>query len=422
MIKFYKLTTSQRIERLYQEGYLSQADFDFLQNGSILTSQTGSHLIENYIGNFSLPLGIADHFMIDQQDYLIPMVTEEPSVIAAACNAAQIISHCGGFQTQVQRVGIRGQIVFQGRLLTNGKQFLQQQYSQLKKIADQTHPTLKQHGGGLKNITVQKYDDFVEFDLLIDSAEAMGANIVNTILEAEAHYLQQQLPELQLLMAILSNHNSQQLAQSQVKIKVNELATEQMYGLQVAQRIVAASHFAEISIARAATHNKGIMNGIIAVALATGNDTRNLSAAIYSFVNEQHSLLTNWQLQGQKLIGTIKVPLPLGSVGGAISTLPSAQLALRILRQPNAVQLMGIIASVGLASNLAALRALVTTGIQSGHMNLQWQSLALMAGAHAQEITSLVDYLNKYPQKANLAAVKLKLKQLRKEHENHGWN
>lgn len=422
MIKFYKLTTSQRIERLYQEGYLSQADFDFLQNGSILTSQTGSHLIENYIGNFSLPLGIADHFMIDQQDYLIPMVTEEPSVIAAACNAAQIISHCGGFQTQVQRVGIRGQIVFQGRLLTNGKQFLQQQYSQLKKIADQTHPTLKQHGGGLKNITVQKYDDFVEFDLLIDSAEAMGANIVNTILEAEAHYLQQQLPELQLLMAILSNHNSQQLAQSQVKIKVSELATEQMYGLQVAQRIVAASHFAEISIARAATHNKGIMNGIIAVALATGNDTRNLSAAIYSFVNEQHSLLTNWQLQGQKLIGTIKVPLPLGSVGGAISTLPSAQLALRILRQPNAVQLMGIIASVGLASNLAALRALVTTGIQSGHMNLQWQSLALMAGAQAQEITPLVAYLNKYPQKANLAAVKLKLKQLRKEHKNHGWN
>lgn len=422
MIKFYKLTTSQRIERLYQEGYLSQADFDFLQNGSILTSQTGSHLIENYIGNFSLPLGIADHFMIDQQDYLIPMVTEEPSVIAAACNAAQIISHCGGFQTQVQRVGIRGQIVFQGRLLTNGKQFLQQQYSQLKKIADQTHPTLKQHGGGLKNITVQKYDDFVEFDLLIDSAEAMGANIVNTILEAEAHYLQQQLPELQLLMAILSNHNSQQLAQSQVKIKVSELATEQMYGLQVAQRIVAASHFAEISIARAATHNKGIMNGIIAVALATGNDTRNLSAAIYSFVNEQHSLLTNWQLQGQKLIGTIKVPLPLGSVGGAISTLPSAQLALRILRQPNAVQLMGIIASVGLASNLAALRALVTTGIQSGHMNLQWQSLALMAGAQAQEITPLVAYLTKYPQKANLAAVKLKLKQLRKEHKNHGWN
>lgn len=422
MIKFYKLTTSQRIERLYQEGYLSQSDFDFLQNGSILTSQTGSHLIENYIGNFSLPLGIADHFMIDQQDYLIPMVTEEPSVIAAACNAAQIISHCGGFQTQVQRVGIRGQIVFQGRLLTNGKQFLQQQYSQLKEIADQTHPTLKQHGGGLKNITVQKYDDFVEFDLLIDSAEAMGANIVNTILEAEAHYLQQQLPELHLLMAILSNHNSQQLAQSQVKIKVSELATEQMYGLQVAQRIVAASHFAEISIARAATHNKGIMNGIIAVALATGNDTRNLSAAIYSFVNEQHSLLTNWQLQGQKLIGTIKVPLPLGSVGGAISTLPSAQLALRILRQPNAVQLMGIIASVGLASNLAALRALVTTGIQSGHMNLQWQSLALMAGAQAQEITPLVAYLNKYPQKANLAAVKLKLKQLRKEHKNHGWN
>lgn len=422
MIKFYKLTTSQRIERLYREGYLSQSDFDFLQNGSILTSQTGSHLIENYIGNFSLPLGIADHFMIDQQDYLIPMVTEEPSVIAAACNAAQIISHCGGFQTQVQRVGIRGQIVFQGRLLTNGKQFLQQQYSQLKEIADQTHPTLKQHGGGLKNITVQKYDDFVEFDLLIDSAEAMGANIVNTILEAEAHYLQQQLPELQLLMAILSNHNSQQLAQSQVKIKVSELATEQMYGLQVAQRIVAASHFAEISIARAATHNKGIMNGIIAVALATGNDTRNLSAAIYSFVNEQHSLLTNWQLQGQKLIGTIKVPLPLGSVGGAISTLPSAQLALRILRQPNAVQLMGIIASVGLASNLAALRALVTTGIQSGHMNLQWQSLALMAGAQAQEITPLVAYLNKYPQKANLAAVKLKLKQLRKEHKNHGWN
>lgn len=415
MTKFYKLTTSQRIKQLYQQGYLSQADCDFLKTGNILTTQTGSHLVENYIGNFSLPLGLANHFVIDQQNYLIPMVTEEPSVIAAACNAAQRISHCGGFYTQVQRVGIQGQIVFQGQLSFNGEQFLQQQYARLKEIADQAHPTLRQHGGGLKNITIQKYEDFVEFDLLIDSAEAMGANIVNTILEAEAHYLQQQLPQLQLLMAILSNYNPQQLAQAQVKVKVSELATEQWDGLQVAQRMVAASRFAQISRTRAATHNKGIMNGIIAVALATGNDTRNLSAAIYSFLNEQHPLLTKWQLQGQNLIGTIKVPLPLGSVGGAISTLPSAQLALRILRRPNAEQLMGIIASVGLASNLSALRALVTTGIQAGHMNLQWQSLALMAGAQAEEITPLVSYLKKYPQKANLAAVKLKLQQLRKE-------
>lgn len=414
MTKLYEMTTAQRLKQLQMKGYLTQSDMELLQTNSALPATIGSHLVENYLGNFALPFGVANHFLINQQDYLIPMATEEPSVIAAASNAAQRVARSGGFQTQVFRNGLQGQIVFQGHL-KDKTSFLQQHHNQIMTIADQAHPTLQQHGGGLKDININNYKDFVEFNLLINPAEAMGANVVNTILEAVAHYLQQQLPQLDLLMAILSNQAPQQIASASAQIDFEQLATSQYSGYQVAQRIVAASEFAQISAARAATHNKGIMNGIIATVLATGNDTRNINAAVYAGLNQNQKTLSEWQIHDQKLVGNIRLSLPLGSVGGAISTLPMAQLAMRILQQPSAAQLMGIVAAVGLASNLAALRALVTQGIQAGHMNLQWQSLAIMAGAKADEIAPIVAYLKAHPQVANLANAHKQLEQLRKD-------
>ncbi|AXX64885.1 hydroxymethylglutaryl-CoA reductase, degradative [Bombilactobacillus bombi] len=414
MTKLYEMTTAQRLKQLQMEGYLTQSDMELLQTNSALPATIGSHLVENYLGNFALPFGVANHFLINQQDYLIPMATEEPSVIAAASNAAQRVARSGGFQTQVFRNGLQGQIVFQGHL-KDKTSFLQQHHNQIMTIADQAHPTLQQHGGGLKDININNYKDFVEFNLLINPAEAMGANVVNTILEAVAHYLQQQLPQLDLLMAILSNQAPQQIASASAQIDFEQLATSQYSGYQVAQRIVAASEFAQISAARAATHNKGIMNGVIATVLATGNDTRNINAAVYAGLNQSQKTLSEWQIHDQKLVGNIRLSLPLGSVGGAISTLPMARLAMRILQQPSATQLMGIVATVGLASNLAALRALVTQGIQAGHMNLQWQSLAIMAGAKADEIAPIVAYLKAHPQVANLANAHKQLEQLRKD-------
>ncbi|MBA1434786.1 hydroxymethylglutaryl-CoA reductase, degradative [Bombilactobacillus bombi] len=414
MTKFYQLTTSQRLQKLQEQGYLTASEVHLLQNSTALSETVGSHLIENYVGNFPLPLGLANHFVINSQDYLIPMVTEEPSVIAAASNAAQRMAYSGGITTRVQRLGINGQIVFQGELPDHAE-FLQQHQAVIYQVAKQAHPTLLEHGGGLQDIQLQTYPGYVEFNLLIDPAAAMGANVVNTILEAVAHYLQQQLPQLRLLMAILSNHAPHQQAFAQARIDFQQLANEKMTGELVAQRIVAASDFAVLSPARAATHNKGIMNGVIAASLATGNDIRNVSAAVYAGLDDRQPLLTSWQLQGQQLVGKIKLNLPIGSVGGAISTLPLAQLALKILRQPTVADLMGIIASVGLASNLAALRALVTQGIQAGHMHLQWQSLALAAGAHANEIEQVVTYLDDHPQRASLQGAQKFLQQLRKD-------
>ncbi|UQS81755.1 hydroxymethylglutaryl-CoA reductase, degradative [Bombilactobacillus folatiphilus] len=412
MTKFYELSTEQRLQQLYQAGYLSAADLKLLTPSQGLPTEIASHLVENQIGAFGVPLGLAQNFVIDGKSYLVPLATEEPSVIAAASNAAKRCQQAGGFQTKVRREGLNGQIVFMGQL-AHAEQFLAQHLAQIKAVATKAHPSLEQHGGGFKQITVRQVGEFVEFLLLIDPAQAMGANVVNTLTEAVAHYLATQLPQLELLMAILSNQVPNQRVQVQAQFTFAELATKKMAGQQVAKKIVAASQFAQLSSSRAATHNKGTMNGMNAVVLATGNDTRNLNAAAYADLTDRHPTWTQWQITDDQLVGTIELPLPLGQVGGAISTLPLAQLSLKILQQPSAKQLMSIVASVGLASNLAALRALVTRGIQAGHMNLQLQSLALMAGANGAELEAVVAQLRKQPQQANLSLAQAILQHLR---------
>lgn len=616
--KFYKLTTNERVSSLIDDGSLDVSDTKVLQDCAALPTDIASHMVENQIGIFPVPLGLAEHFCIDGKHYRIPMASEEPSVIAAAGNAAQRIARSGGFHTQVKRSGICAQIVFQlnepvhetmsgkrpdevspsnagegfaqsgthiGRTgslkspdcsrddyghgdydrddsgrndiysvsgtndfdgfyevsnasnptnvnaatnankaentsnptnanaatnannvnntndanktqnknnpeyaenanrandvnnvsnLTNGndannaenatsvnnvnyatnandakninntnnaesaastsevngsngagnahihtddvnvwQSFLNEHRECIETIADQSHPTLKRHGGGLRNIRVQLVDGFLEFDLMIDPGEAMGANTVNTIAEAVAQYLKPFIPCGDLLMAILSNRTEYQRVRSWARIDVDDLATADMDGLSVARRIETAARFAQVSELRAATHNKGIMNGINAVVLATGNDTRNVNAAAYADVHDNHRTWTTWNVEGRQLVGEIDIPMPIGAIGGAISTLPMAKLSMKLLHQPNAEQLMGIIASVGLASNLSAMRALVTKGIQAGHMNLQLQSLAMMAGAQGAETEKLVMRLREHPRDANLDTARRLLNDIR---------
>ena len=428
-MKFYERDTESRLRLLAAEGSLATQDLELLSDCAALPRAVAEHLIENQIGVFPVPLGLAEHMLVDGHAYRVPMATEEPSVIAAVSNAAQRVARSGGFHTQVLREGIPAQIVFldhshtrEDVQATQMQEFLAARQDTITCVADDAHPTLRSHGGGLRSVTAQAHDGFLEFDLLIDPGEAMGANIVNTIAQAVARYLGSQLPGHEPLMAILSNATAQQRVRASAEITMQSLATSDMSGETVARRIVEAARFAQCSGLRAATHNKGVMNGINAVVLATGNDTRNVSAAAYADLDDSRRTWTTWTIrtEGRKpglLRGTIDIPLPIGSVGAAISTLPMAGLAMRLLGQPSASQLMGIMASVGLASNLSAMRALVTRGIQAGHMKLQLSSLAMMAGAQGRELDDLTAALRHNPAQANLTEARRLLTQLRADGE-----
>ncbi|WP_161786317.1 3-hydroxy-3-methylglutaryl-CoA reductase [Bifidobacterium mongoliense] len=435
-MKFYELDTSRRLQMLVDEGLIDERDRATLAPSRALPEDIGSHLIENHIGAFPVPLGLAEHFLIDGRALRVPMATEEPSVIAAAGNAAQRVARSGGFHTRASRRGIVAQIVFRqgdgvggdasgnrsgGRSGKRGlASFLAAHRREIGDVADRAHPTLRSHGGGLCGIEVRRTGEFVEFDLLIATGEAMGANTVNTIAEAVAAYLSARLAGFDLLMAILSNKADDQRVHVEARIAAADLATSTMPGDEVASRIAAAARFAEQSDLRAATHNKGVMNGIVAAALAAGNDVRNVVAAAYADLDAEQRTWTSWRVADGGLCGSIDMPMPIGVVGGAVSTLPVARLAMTMLGHPGADELMGIIASVGLASNLSAMRALVTQGIQAGHMHLQLRSLAMTTGAQGRELEVLTRRLQADPSRASLERARVSLDAIRAEHASKG--
>lgn len=421
---------------LVDEGLIDERDRATLAPSRALPEDIGSHLIENHIGAFPVPLGLAEHFLIDGRALRVPMATEEPSVIAAAGNAAQRVARSGGFHTRASRRGIVAQIVFRqgdgvggdasgnrsgGRSGKRGlASFLAAHRREIGDVADRAHPTLRSHGGGLCGIEVRRTGEFVEFDLLIATGEAMGANTVNTIAEAVAAYLSARLAGFDLLMAILSNKADDQRVHVEARIAAADLATSTMPGDEVASRIAAAARFAEQSDLRAATHNKGVMNGIVAAALAAGNDVRNVVAAAYADLDAEQRTWTSWRVADGGLCGSIDMPMPIGVVGGAVSTLPVARLAMTMLGHPGADELMGIIASVGLASNLSAMRALVTQGIQAGHMHLQLRSLAMTTGAQGRELEVLTRRLQADPSRASLERARVSLDAIRAQHASKG--
>ncbi|PRP91983.1 3-hydroxy-3-methylglutaryl-coenzyme A reductase [Enhygromyxa salina] len=382
---------------------LEPARFADADSGA-LEQDTAEHMIENVIGCLSLPIGVATNFRLNGRDYLVPMCVEEASVVAAASNAAKMIRAGGGFagvsdppwmiaQVQLVRVGPRA-VEDVVRAVEADKQALLD-------IADDSHPRLVARGGGARGVEVRTLDeDTIVVHMLIDCRDAMGANLLNTVAEAIAPRLDQ-ISGWRSVLRILSNLADRRASHVSCRVPVSTLTTKEIDGAIVAKRIEEASRFAELDPYRATTHNKGIMNGIDAVVIATGNDWRAMEASAHAFAvsHGRYGPLAIWRAvedaEGQTvaLEGEISVPTAVGVVGGATRTHPTARLALDILGRPSGGELGLIMAAAGLASNLAALRALATEGIQRGHMSLHARAVALAAGARGAEVESIAQRL-----------------------------
>lgn len=361
---------------------------------TVLDVALADNLIENQISEFELPMGLAQNFVINGKKYLVPMVTEEPSVIAAASNGAKI---AGNFQTVLSERLMRGQIVFYDvEQADHLMQTIEENQAGIFRAAKEAYPSIFKRGGGLRQVSSRAFEaeGFVSVDFKVDVKDAMGANIVNAILEGVANLFRTWFPEQKILFSILSNYATESLVKVNCEIPVERLSKGNN-GQEVAEKIQAASRFSKVDPYRAATHNKGIMNGINAVVLATGNDTRAVASGIHAYASKEGSYqgLAEWYVKDGLLLGSLELPLPVATVGGAVKVLPKAQAALELLEITEAKELAQVMAAVGLAQNLAALRALVSEGIQQGHMSLQVRALAMTVGAKDEEITILSEKL-----------------------------
>lgn len=376
---FYKKTTQER-----QDILSINKNLDFI---SKLNEKTAAHMVENYVTNFEVPMGVAPSFLIDNKFYNVPMVTEESSVIAAASKAAKIIKDNNGFITTIHNTLKQGEIAYyKPSNPSNLKEYIINNKELLFNLANKAYPSIVNRGGGIRDIAIRDTKHFTIIDVYMDTQEAMGANMLNTVLETLAQHISLNTNETHLF-AILTNLTTQCLVTSTCTI--DSLPTSTL------KNIATASLLAQEDIYRATTHNKGIMNGIEAVTLASGNDTRAVSAAAHAYasITGSYQPLATWKLEDSKLIGSITLPLALGSVGGAIALHPKAQLTQQILNLESAQELMSIIASVGLAQNFAALLALTTDGIQKGHMSLHASNLALSVGTPPELMDQVVKEL-----------------------------
>ena len=394
---FAKLSPTERIEALLKEGLLTWDEAQILKEQKGLPLSIADQLTENVLSTFDLPFSLAPYFLINGRDYVLPMVTEEPSVVAAASFAAKLIQHSGGFTTQVYQRQMIGEIALSDvkdvematkRILEDKETLLQ--------LANEAYPSIVKRGGGARDLWVENKGDFLIVYLAVDPKEAMGANMLNTMLEALTDRIQE-LSGGQALMAILSNLATRSLVSARCAIDFKALSRNPEEAIEIAHRMELASQLAKVDPYRAATHNKGIFNGIDALVLATGNDWRAIEAGAHAYAAQSGSYkgLSHWtsQPKEKKLYGEITLPMPVATKGGSIGLNPTVQVSHRLLGEPSAIELAGIIASLGLAQNFAALKALVTTGIQAGHMKLQARSLALLAGAKEEEVPRLVSQL-----------------------------
>ncbi|WP_053228073.1 hydroxymethylglutaryl-CoA reductase, degradative [Spirochaeta cellobiosiphila] len=328
-------------------------------------------MIENAIGTMPIPLGIVTNMLINDKSYTIPLVTEEPSVIAAANYASQIISRKGGFTASTDK-----SIMIQQVFIDTTQTDVEKIPERIEEIKQYLYPQLQsmiKRGGGLHRISIDYLKESLcyKLELYIDVCDAMGANLLNTIGESMVPWIEEQYA-VPVIMTILSNSGIQRQAHAQFTIPVDVLKKGNYSGHEVAKRIVRASIIAQEDFNRAVTHNKGIMNGVSALALATGNDTRAVEASIHSYAacSGQYKALSQYRIEDNNLIGSIDLPVMLGTVGGSISYHPISKIVHQILGNPNANELGTIAASLGLSQNFAALFALVSEGIQKGHMNL----------------------------------------------------
>ncbi|MBN8227167.1 hydroxymethylglutaryl-CoA reductase, degradative [Corallococcus macrosporus] len=402
---FHKLPLEERLARIGQMFRLTEAELEQLRGESGLDLSTANQMIENAVGTFSLPLGLGLNLNVNGRDYLVPMAVEEPSVVAAVSFASKIVREAGGFvaeadesmmigQVQVSNYGDAG--VARERILDAKEQILA--------LANSFHPAMVARGGGAKDVEVRllpapegpRGEPLLIVHLLIDAQEAMGANLINTMAEGVAPLIEQ-VTGGRVYLRILSNLADKRLARATCRIPLPLLADFGLPGEEIAEGIAQASRFAEADPYRAATHNKGVMNGIDAVAIATGQDWRSIEAGAHAFAcrGGQYRPLSTWYLEEGHLVGRIELPLALGMVGGPIKIHPGAQVALKLMRATSVRELSMVFAAVGLAQNFAALRALGSVGIQKGHMAMHARSVAVTAGARGGDVEKVANLLVK---------------------------
>ena len=392
---FYKKPFEERLKFIAQFAGLTDEEVATLRNTGGLPLATADHMIENVVGGLTLPLGIGVNFRINGKDVLIPMVIEEPSVVAAASNAARIARPRGGFTASFSGPVMIAQIqLVSAPDPERAKKAIQDGKKELLELANKQDPVLIQAGGGAKDIEVRVIQTLmgpmVITHLLVDTRDAMGANAVNTMAEAVAPLIEERTGG-RVYLRILSN-----LAVHRIARAMAVFDREAMGGDSVVEGILNAWAFAEADPFRAATHNKGIMNGISSVVLATGNDTRAIEAGAHAYAARggRYTSLTTYEKDADgNLVGRIEVPMAVGIVGGATKTHPVARIALKIMDIKSASELAQIIACVGLAQNFAALRALATEGIQRGHMGLHARNVAVSAGATGELVDRVAEQM-----------------------------
>ncbi len=405
LARLYKLSQAERLQRLAEYAGLTPAETAALTDG--LSAEQAEVMIENVVGRYSLPFGLATNFLINGREMVVPMVVEEPSIVAGVSFAAKLARAGGGFKTSSSEPVMIGQVQIMDLAdLAEAEARLKAAEVELLAAANEHHPTIQKLGGGAKSIECRPLPDtpagpMLILHLLYDCRDAMGANAVNTAAESVAP-LVERITGGRVNLRILSNLTDRRTARAECLIPVEQLARDGLPGEQVARAIFEAWAFAAADPYRAATHNKGVMNGVDAVALATGNDWRALEAGAHAYAarSGRYTSLTEWslittnsQLPMTHLRGILDMPLSVGTVGGATRAHPTARAAMKILSEPNARRLAEVMVSVGLAQNLAAIRALASEGIQRGHMRLHARQVALAAGASGAQVQHLADQL-----------------------------
>lgn len=401
---FYKLTIQERIAKLAEIYDLSVSEVETLASQGALTLIQADKMIENAVGIYSLPIGLGLNFLVNGKDFLVPMAIEEPSVVASASHIAKIVREAGGFTAtsterhmiaQIQVVGSPDWDAAEAAILAKK--------DELMKAANAVHPSMVQRGGGIRDLIVRRlnteagspYSRMLIVHLIVDTCDAMGANTVNTMAEALAPVIEE-LTCGKVYLRILSNYTDQCVAKARCVIPPALLATAGFTGEEVRDGVILAWEFADSDVYRAVTHNKGVMNGVDAVVIATGNDWRAIEAAAHAHAarDGRYRSMTVWSKDDAgNLVGELELPMPVGTVGGSIGLHPMAQIAHKFLRVHSAGELAQVIVTVGLAQNLGALKALVTHGIQKGHMALHARSVAMTAGAEGEWIDRIAEAL-----------------------------
>ncbi|HFH8004067.1 TPA: hydroxymethylglutaryl-CoA reductase, degradative [Streptococcus agalactiae] len=394
---FSKKSPEERIHYLEEQDFLADSSLEIVTNQDLLSLSLANQMAENVIGRIALPFSLVPDVLVNGKVYQVPYVTEEPSVVAAASFAAKIIKRSGGFLTTIHNRKMIGQVaIYDVQDSQHTKESILNQKQQLLEIANAAHPSIVKRGGGACDLTIEIKEDFLIVYLMVDTKEAMGANMVNTMMEALSSPLED-ISKGKSLMSILSNYATESLVTATCRVDLRFLSRQKEEAIKLAQKMTMASQLAQVDPYRASTHNKGIFNGIDAIVLATGNDWRAIEAGAHTYAvkDGQYRGLSKWsyKVDDNFLEGTLTLPMPVATKGGSIGINPSVQLAHDLLGRPNAKELASIVLSIGLAQNFAALKALVSTGIQAGHMKLQAKSLALLAGAKEEQISEVVKQL-----------------------------